>query len=243
MGAGAAAAAALLWLAPGLAAVDAGRAQALGALKRNFEPLRDLSAEVTIETTLKGFLTETTYRQRYRYRFKRPSHVRIDYREPAGRPGDPRVKIARGRAVWVDGVRRETGEVDDAAPPSLLSLSLDPAAIERDFAVRSFLEPARRRLLGLTLTPHRPGISPLSIKLWVDVDRGIVEETKVFGADGVWLSTSAATKVERVQGMRIPVEVITLGCEGRCKTVVRLTEVAANTGLRDDLFAPAPPSE
>ena len=191
--------------------------RALAALRGNFAPLRDLSAEVTVETALKGLLTEQVYRQRYRYAFKVPSLVRMDYLEPAGRPGDRKVLIGRGRSVWVDGLLRQGKDVPDeaAAPISLFALSMGGADLLRDFAIKPFVEPGRQRLIGLTLTPKRAAANVVTMKVWVDASRGVVEETKVFGAKDVWLSTSGVTKFERFGKTWLPVEMLTLGCEGR----------------------------
>lgn len=212
--------------------------RAVAALRRNFAPLRDLSAEVTVETAIKGMLTEQTYRQRYRYAFRAPSSLRMDYLEPAGRPGDRKVLIARGRTVWVDGNLRQGAETPDeaASPVSLFALSMGGGSLTKDFHVKPFVEPAHQRLIGLLLTPKAKAAHVVSIKVWVDEARGVVEQTKVFGAEDVWLSTSGVSKFERFGRTWLPVEMVTMGCEARCKTTFVWRDVRMNRGLSTTPF-------
>ena len=221
------------WAKPA-ASADPRAAKALAALRANFSPLRDLSAEVTVETTLKGLLTEQVYRQRYRYAFMRPSLVRLDFLEP---PGD--VLIARGQTVWRNGrVSQGAAKPEDAASPlSLWALTVGSPEIESRFRVASFAEPARQHLTGLMFTPRGDNAADVTVKVWVDTGRGVVEETKIFGTDNQWLSTSAVGEFKRFGRTWLPVVMTTLGCEGRCKTVIRYADVRLNPGLSATLFA------
>ncbi len=216
-------------------AADPAAARALARLRKNLAPLSDLAAEVTVTTALKGFLTEQVYRQRYAYAFRRPASVRVDFREPAGR-----LVIARGRTVWVNGKAAQGPDKpeDAASPLSLWALSLGGPALDREYAITSFAEPAHQRLVGLALTPRSGGATAVRLKIWVDMDRGVVEESKVFGAEDALLSTSAVSRFARLAGMWLPVEITTLGCEGRCRTVVDYAGVRVNAGLSGSLFTP-----
>lgn len=212
---------------------DPRAAKALAALRANFTPLRDLSAEVTVETTLKGLLTEQVYRQRYRYAFRRPSHVRLDFLEPAGD-----VLIARGQTVWRNGeLSQGANKPDDAASPlSLWALTVGSSEIESRFTITSFEEAGRPQLTGLTFTPRGAHAADVTVKVWVDAARGVVEETKVFGAENQWLSTSAVGEFKRFGRTWLPVVMTTLGCDGRCKTVIRYADVRLNPGVSATLF-------
>jgi len=212
---------------------DPRAARALAALRANLAPLRDLSAEVSVETTLKGLLTEQVYRQRYRYLFKRPSLVRLDFLEPAGD-----VLIARGQSVWRNGkLSQGAAKPDDAVSSlSLWSLTLGAPDADRRYTVSSFAEPARQHLTGLTFTPRGATAAVVTVKVWVDAARGVVEETKVFGSDNQWLSTSAVGSFAKFGRTWLPVSMTTLGCDGRCKTVITYAGIRLNPGLSDTLF-------
>jgi outer membrane lipoprotein-sorting protein len=216
-----------------LPAGDVRAARALASLRANLAPLRDLTAEVTVETTLKGLLTEQVYRQRYRYAFKRPSLVRLDFLEP---PGD--VLIARGQSVWRNGVLSQgAAKPDDTVSPlSLWALSLGVADLDRRFVIGSFSEPDRQHLTGLSFSPRGSPAAAVSVRVWVDPARGVVEESKVFGTDNQWLSTSAVESFTRIGRSWLPAAMTTLGCDGRCKTVIRYADLRMNPGLSDTLF-------
>jgi len=225
--------------APKPRAADPDAARALARLRANLAPLNDLSAEVTVLTTIKGFLTEQAYRQRYRYVFRRPGWVRVEFREPAGR-----VVVAKGKTVWVNGKRSQGADpaaapgVPEESPVSLWALSLGSPEIDREYAVASFAEPGHQRLIGLNLSPRGATHAAVRLRLWVDAARGVVEESKVYGVENALLSTTAVTKFERRSGMWLPVEVTTLGCDGRCKTVVSYGDLRANTGVPASVFTP-----
>jgi len=152
-------------------ATDARAERVLASLRKNYSPLRDMTAEVTVETTLKGLLTEQVYRQRYRYAFKRPSLVRLDFLEPKGD-----VLIARGQTVWRNGVVSQgAAKPDDAASPlSLWAITVGSPEIEQRFNVGSFAEPARQHLTGLTFSPRGANAADVTVKVWVDAARGVV---------------------------------------------------------------------
>lgn len=224
-------------------AADPAADRALASLRANLKGLHDLTAEVTVTTTLKGFLTEQVYRQRYAYAFRRPGWLRVEFREPAGR-----LVIARGKTVWVDGQRSQGAEPvpgtggaaadAEASPLSLWSLSLGSPDLGRDYAMTSFIEPNHQRLTGLSLVPRGTAATSVRLRVWVDGTRGVVEESKVFGAKDALLSTSIVSKFARVGRMWLPVEITTLGCEGRCKTVVSYADVKVNSGLPPSRFTP-----
>lgn len=232
--AGAAAAA-----APKPRPADPDAARALARLRANLAPLNDLAADVTVLTTIKGFLTEQLYRQRYRYRFRRPGWVRVDFTEPPGR-----VVVAKGRTVWVNGARSQGADPEAApgrteeSPISLWSLSLGGPELDREYAIASFAEPGHQRLIGLSLTPKGHRAAAVRLRVWVDAARGVVEESKVYGVDNALLSTSAVTRFARLGGMWLPAEVTTLGCDGRCKTVVSYGDLRANSGVPALVFNP-----
>jgi len=207
--------------------------RALASLRHNLASLNDLTAEVTVMTTLKGLLTEQVYRQRYRYAFKRPSLVRLDFLEPAGD-----ILIARGQTVWRNGKHSQgAAKADDAVSPlSLWSLSMGAPGVEHQYTIGSFDEPAKQHLTGLTFAPRGPTAASVLVKVWVDPVRGVVEETKVFGAENAWLSTSAVESFTKVGRAWLPVSMTTLGCDGRCKTVITYTGLRTNQHLSDTLF-------
>lgn len=216
--------------------------QVLARLRANLAPLRDLSADVTVEVAVKQVWTERTYRQRYRYAFLAPSSIRLDYEEPRPGPADPKVKIARGRTVWVDGTRLQGRDVpeDASSPLSLWSLSLHPEALRSSYAMSTFVEPSHQHVTGLELVPQGGMASVARIRVWADLDRGVVEETKVFGAQGAMIASSGVTRFARVGGVWLPVQVVSLDGEGRSKTTVTWNDVRVNGRLSTTLFDPAP---
>lgn len=214
---------------------DAQARKTIALLRANLAPLRDLTADVTVETKMKRLWTEQLYRQRYTYAFKKPSFIRIEFLEPAGD-----VLIAKGKTVWKNGKRTRGRAVPDesASPLSLWALTVGAEELYRDYTVTSFREPARPRLSGLQLVPKGRAVTAASVRVWVDTERGVVDQVKVFGAKEKLLSTSTVSKFERIGQLWLPVTVVTYGCDGRCKTTIVYKNVKLNSGLPDSLFTP-----